>query len=432
MRIIDIINKKVENQTLTKEEIDFFIKEYVAENVPNYQAAALLMAIRLNGLSDAETAQLTDAMMHSGEVLDWSYLNKVIVDKHSTGGVGDKVSIALCPILAALGLTVAKMSGRGLGHTGGTLDKLESIDGYNFSVTDQQFRDLVEKHGIAIVGQNQKLVPADKKIYALRDVTGTVQSIPLIASSIMSKKLATGSNCILLDVKCGNGAFMKDINEAKKLGKLMIEIGKKLNRKIAVEITNMQQPLGKTIGNKIEVLEAIDTLNGHGPKDFTEIIYSSGSTLLVLAQKAKDEVEARKMIDEVINNKKAYNKFLEWISAQGGNIKVFEKDSKWFNPQYKQEIIANQSGYLKIKSAIDFGLVAMKLGAGRSKKEDSIDYEAGIYLNKSSNEYVNKGDVLFTLYSSKPINPELQKELLSAIEFSESKHDIQTVFAKLM
>lgn len=432
MRIIDIINKKVENQTLTKEEIDFFIKEYVAENVPDYQAAALLMAIRLNGLSDAETAQLTNAMMHSGEVLDWSYLNKVIVDKHSTGGVGDKVSIALCPILAALGLTVAKMSGRGLGHTGGTLDKLESIDGYNFSVTDQQFRDLVEKHGIAIVGQNQKLVPADKKIYALRDVTGTVQSIPLIASSIMSKKLATGSNCILLDVKCGNGAFMKDINEAKKLGKLMIEIGKKLNRKIAVEITNMQQPLGKTIGNKIEVLEAIDTLNGHGPKDFTEIIYSSGSTLLVLAQKAKDEVEARKMIDEVINNKKAYNKFLEWISAQGGNIKVFEKDSKWFNPQYKQEIIANQSGYLKIKSAIDFGLVAMKLGAGRSKKEDSIDYEAGIYLNKSSNEYVNKGDVLFTLYSSKPINPELQKELLSAIEFSESKHDIQTVFAKLM
>lgn len=432
MRIIDIINKKVENQTLTKEEIDFFIKEYVAENVPDYQAAALLMAIRLNGLSDAETAQLTDAMMHSGEVLDWSYLNKVIVDKHSTGGVGDKVSIALCPILAALGLTVAKMSGRGLGHTGGTLDKLESIDGYNFSVTDQQFRDLVEKHGIAIVGQNQKLVPADKKIYALRDVTGTVQSIPLIASSIMSKKLATGSNCILLDVKCGNGAFMKDINEAKKLGKLMIEIGKKLNRKIAVEITNMQQPLGKTIGNKIEVLEAIDTLNGHGPKDFTEIIYSSGSTLLVLAQKAKDEVEARKMIDEVINNKKAYNKFLEWISAQGGNIKVFEKDSKWFNPQYKQEIIASQSGYLKIKSAIDFGLVAMKLGAGRSKKEDSIDYEAGIYLNKSSNEYVNKGDVLFTLYSSKPINLELQKELLSAIEFSESKHDIQTVFAKLM
>lgn len=432
MRIIDIINKKVENQTLTKEEIDFFIKEYVAENIPDYQAAALLMAIRLNGLSDAETAQLTDAMMHSGEVLDWSYLNKVIVDKHSTGGVGDKVSIALCPILAALGLTVAKMSGRGLGHTGGTLDKLESIDGYNFSVTDQQFRDLVEKHGIAIVGQNQKLVPADKKIYALRDVTGTVQSIPLIASSIMSKKLATGSNCILLDVKCGNGAFMKDINEAKKLGKLMIEIGKKLNRKIAVEITNMQQPLGKTIGNKIEVLEAIDTLNGHGPKDFTEIIYSSGSTLLVLAQKAKDEVEARKMIDEVINNKKAYNKFLEWISAQGGNIKVFEKDSKWFNPQYKQEIIASQSGYLKIKSAIDFGLVAMKLGAGRSKKEDSIDYEAGIYLNKSSNEYVNKGDVLFTLYSSKPINPELQKELLSAIEFSESKHDIQTVFAKLM
>ncbi|TPR54338.1 thymidine phosphorylase [Metamycoplasma neophronis] len=430
MRIIDIINKKVENQKLSKEEIDFFINGYVGGEITDYQASALLMAIRLNGLSDEETAYLTNAMMYSGEVLDWSFLGKTIVDKHSTGGVGDKVSIALCPILAALGLTVAKMSGRGLGHTGGTLDKLESIEGYNFLLNDQEFKDIVKEHNIAIVGQNTKLVPADKKIYALRDVTGTVQSIPLIASSIMSKKLATGSNCILLDVKCGNGAFMKDIEQAKKLGKLMIEIGKQLGRKIAVEITNMEQPLGKTIGNKIEVLEAMETLKGNGPKDFTEIIYSSGSTLLMLANRAKDEEEARKMIKEVIGSGEALAKFKEWIKAQGGKVELLEQPN-WFNPKYKYEIISQNEGYLKIKSAIDFGLVAMKLGAGRAKKEDGIDYEAGIYLNKASNEYVKKGDVLFTLYSSKPINTELEKELIEAIEFSEQKHDIKEVFAKL-
>ncbi|TPE57737.1 thymidine phosphorylase [[Mycoplasma] falconis] len=430
MRIIDIINKKVDNQKLSKEEISFFINGYVNNEIPDYQASAMLMAIRLNGLSDEETAYLTDSMMHSGEVLDWSFLGKTIVDKHSTGGVGDKVSIALCPILAALGLTVAKMSGRGLGHTGGTLDKLESIEGYNFLLSDQEFKDVVEKHNIAIVGQNTKLVPADKKIYALRDVTATVQSIPLIASSIMSKKLATGSNCILLDVKCGNGAFMKDIDQAKQLGKLMIEIGKALGRKIAVEITNMEQPLGRTIGNKIEVLEAVETLKGNGPKDFTEIVYSSGSTLLMLANKANNEEEARMMIKNVIDSGEAYNKFKEWIKAQGGKVELVEKEG-WFNPAYKHEIKAAEKGYLKIKSAIDFGLVAMKLGAGRAKKEDNIDFEAGIYLNKASNDYVEKGDTLFTLYSSKPINVELEKELINAIEFSENKFDIKEVFAKL-
>ncbi|WP_427867301.1 thymidine phosphorylase [Mycoplasmopsis arginini] len=430
MRIIDIINKKANKQELTKEEIDFFIKNYVDGNIPDYQASALLMAIRLNSLNETETSHLTNAMIYSGDRIDWSYLNTIIIDKHSTGGVGDKVSIVLCPILASLGLTVAKMSGRGLGHTGGTLDKLESISGYNISLSDKQFKEVVEKHHIAIVGQNEKLVPADKKIYALRDVTGTVESIPLIASSIMSKKLATGSNCILLDVKCGNGAFMKNLEQAKKLGLLMIEIGKRLNRKIAVEITNMEKPLGRAIGNKIEILEAIETLKGNGPKDFEEIIYSSGINLLLLANKAKDEQEARLMIDQVISNKKALEKFNEWIKAQNGNVdEVYEKD--WFNPKYKYEIISDKEGYLKINSAIEFGLVAMKLGAGRSKKEDNIDFEAGIYLNKTSNDYVNKNDVLFTLYSSNPIDSNLANDLLDKIEFSNKPFEIKEVLTKL-
>lgn len=431
MRINEIITKKAEKKELTKEEIKFFVNGYVANEIPDYQIASLLMAIRLNGMTDDETTYLTEAMMYSGETLNWDFLHKIIADKHSTGGVGDKVSIVLCPILAALDVTIAKMSGRGLGHTGGTLDKLESIEGYTISLTEKKFKEIVEKHGIAIVGQNEKLVPADKKMYALRDVTGTVESIPLIASSIMSKKLATGSNCILLDVKCGNGAFMKNVENAKKLGSLMIAIGKKLGRKIAVEITNMEQPLGKAIGNKIEVIEAINTLKGNGPKDFTEIIYSSAKTLLVLAQKAKDENEAKLLVDSVISSGKAYQKFLEWIDAQGGNIKVFD-NKNWFMPKYKYEVKSNLEGYLKIKSAISFGLVAMKLGAGRTKKEDSIDYEAGIYLNKSSNELVKKGDTLFTLYSSKPIDNNLEKELLDSIEFSEKPYIIKSVFAKLI
>lgn len=431
MRIIDIINKKANKEQLTKEEIDFFIENYVNGNIPDYQASAILMAIRLNSLNEDETSYLTNAMINSGDTIDWSYLNTTIADKHSTGGVGDKVSIVLCPILSALGLTVAKMSGRGLGHTGGTLDKLESISGYNISLSDKEFKNVVENHKMAIVGQNEKLVPADKKIYALRDVTGTVESIPLIASSIMSKKLATGSNCILLDVKCGNGAFMKNLEQAKKLGNLMIEIGKKLNRKIAVEITNMEKPLGRAIGNKIEILEAVETLKGNGPKDFTEIIYSSGATLLLLANKANSEEEAKKQIDEIIKNGKALEKFNEWIKSQNGLVEEIYKED-WFNPKYKHEIISNNEGYLKINSAIEFGLVAMKLGAGRSKKEDSIDFEAGIYLNKTSNDYVNKNDVLFTLYSSKPIDKNLSNDLLNKIEFSNEPFEIKEVLTKLM
>ncbi|MDI3064228.1 thymidine phosphorylase [Metamycoplasma hyosynoviae] len=431
MRINEIITKKAAKQELTKEEINFFIQEYVKNTIPDYQISALLMAIKLNGMTDTETANLTEAMMYSGEVLNWDFLNTTIVDKHSTGGVGDKVSIVLCPILAALGLTVAKMSGRGLGHTGGTLDKLESIEGFKISLSEEEFKDVVKSVGMAIVGQNEKLVPADKKMYALRDVTSTVDSIPLIASSIMSKKLATGSHCILLDVKCGNGAFMKNVEQAKALGNLMIAIGKKLNRKIAVEITNMDQPLGKTIGNKLEVLEAMDTLKGKGSKDFTEIIYSSASTLLMLGGKAKSEKEAKTLIDDVISSGKAYEKFLQWVSSQHGDIKKLE-DKNWFAPKYKLEVKSPKSGYLKIKSAINFGLAAMKLGAGRAKKEDSIDYEAGIYLNKTSNEHITEGEVLFTLYSTKQIDQNVVEELLQSIEFNAKPFEIKTVFAKLI
>ncbi|MDC8900420.1 thymidine phosphorylase [Metamycoplasma hyosynoviae] len=431
MRINEIITKKAAKQELTKEEINFFIQEYVKNTIPDYQISALLMAIKLNGMTDTETANLTEAMMYSGEVLNWDFLNTTIVDKHSTGGVGDKVSIVLCPILATLGLTVAKMSGRGLGHTGGTLDKLESIEGFKISLSEEEFKDVVKSVGMAIVGQNEKLVPADKKLYALRDVTSTVDSIPLIASSIMSKKLATGSHCILLDVKCGNGAFMKNVEQAKALGNLMIAIGKKLNRKIAVEITNMDQPLGKAIGNKLEVLEAMDTLKGKGSKDFTEIIYSSASTLLMLGGKAKSEKEAKTLIDDVISSGKAYEKFLQWVSSQHGDIKKLE-DKNWFAPKYKLEVKSPKSGYLKIKSAINFGLAAMKLGAGRAKKEDSIDYEAGIYLNKTSNEHITEGEVLFTLYSTKQIDQNVVEELLQSIEFNAKPFEIKTVFAKLI
>ncbi|AZZ65281.1 thymidine phosphorylase [Metamycoplasma phocicerebrale] len=431
MRIIDVINKKAEKLELSKEEINFFITNYVNGSIPDYQAAALLMAIRLNSLNEIETSYLTDAMMHSGDVIDWSYLNKTIVDKHSTGGVGDKVSIALCPILASLGLTVAKMSGRGLGHTGGTLDKLESISGYKISLSDKEFKDNVKKHNIAIVGQNEKLVPADKKIYALRDVTGTVESIPLIASSIMSKKLATGSNCILLDVKCGNGAFMKNLDQAKELGNLMIKIGKRLGRQVAVEITNMEKPLGRAIGNKIEVLEAVETLKGKGPKDFTEIIFSSGATLLILSKMAKTEKEARELIKQNINNGKALKKFDEWIRSQGGKVEEIYKND-WFAPKYKYLIKSKERGFLKINSAIEFGLVAMKLGAGRNTKEDNIDYEAGIYLNKSTNDFVEIDDILFTLYSSKPIDQTLSQDLLNVVEFSPKPFEVNEVLAKLL
>ncbi len=413
MRIVDLIEKKRLGKSLSNNEIDFLLGSYVMGQTPDYQMAAFLMAVMFQGMESAELAYFTKFMMHSGDVIDLSDIPGIKVDKHSTGGVGDKTTLAVAPICAALGAPVAKMSGRGLGHTGGTIDKLESIPGFTVELSDAQFKKQVKEHKIAVIGQSSSLVPADKKIYALRDVTSCVQSIPLIASSIMSKKLATGSDAILLDVKCGNGAFMKTPELARELSRTMISIGKELNVDVRAEITNMSRPIGREIGNKNEVLEAIWTLQGNGPSDFKELVYSSCATIMEQAKIAKSHEEGLKLVDEVIKNGKALEKFYEFIKLQGGDTEALKSPSFW-NPKYSFEIYADNNGYLEIFDALTFGIVAMKLGAGRATKEDKIDFEAGITLHKKTNETVKKGDKLFTLYSSKEINSDLKNELSKA------------------
>lgn len=420
MRAVDLIAKKVAKDHLSEQEINFLISGYVNNTIPDYQISAFLMAVVFNGMSSQELGYLTKAMMYSGDVLDLSKINGIKVDKHSTGGVGDKTTLVIAPIVAALNAPIAKMSGRGLGHTGGTIDKLETIPNINLQLSDQAFIAQVNKYKIAIVGQSDNLVPADKKLYALRDVTATVNSIPLIASSIMSKKLATGTDAILLDVKCGNGAFMKDLKSAQKLAKTMIKIGKHLNVDVRAEITNMSQPIGKEIGNKNEVLEAIATLKGEGPADFTELVYSSCITILDQAKIESDPVRARAMIEQVIKNKQALNKFYEFVEAQNGDLQALLSKDFW-KPQYKLDVIAKQKGYVNIFDSLIFGIVAMKLGAGRLTKEDNIDNEAGITIHKQTNEYVSKDDVLFTLYSSNPIDSSLANELNSGYKIGQNK-----------
>ncbi|MCS4536873.1 MULTISPECIES: pyrimidine-nucleoside phosphorylase [unclassified Mycoplasma] len=431
MRIVDLIEKKRLNKELTKEEIHHLISTYVSGDTPDYQMSAFIMAVMFNGMTKEEIAQFTKTMMHSGDVIDLSSIPGIKVDKHSTGGVGDKTTLAVAPIVAALGAPVAKMSGRGLGHTGGTLDKLESIPGFRFALSESEFIEQVKKHKIAIIGQTGQLVPADKKLYALRDVVNCVQSIPLIASSIMSKKLATGSDAILLDVKCGNGAFMKNEEEAIELANTMIEIGKSLNVDVRAEITNMNRPIGREIGNKNEVLEAIWTLQGKGPQDFNELVISSCSTILLQSKLETDYDRAKQRVIEVMNNGKALDKFIEMVRVQGGDADILMKEAEFWNPKYKHEIKATQDGYLEIFDSLTFGIVAMKLGAGRAKKEDSIDFEAGITLNKKTNEKVQKGDTLFTLYSSNPIDLKLVDELASAYKFNDKEVENKIIIAKL-
>lgn len=430
MRVVDIIDKKRLNQELTEEEIRFLINSYVDGSTPDYQMSAFLMAVLFNSMTSREIALMTKYMMYSGEVMDLSAIPGIKVDKHSTGGVGDKTTLAVAPIVAACGAPVAKMSGRGLGHTGGTIDKLESIPGFNVEVSYQDFIKQVTEHKIAVIGQSSKLVPADKKLYALRDVTGTVQSIPLIASSIMSKKLATGSDAILLDVKCGNGAFMKDIESARNLARTMINIGKELNVDVRAEITNMNRPIGCEIGNKNEVLEAIRTLQGKGPKDFNELVYSSCATILEQAKIVKNHNEAIQKIDEVIKNGKALDKFYEFVQAQGGDVQALKNPSFW-NPKYKLEVQSDKSGYVEIFDSLTFGIVAMKLGAGRKTKEDSIDFEAGITINKKTNEKVEKGDVLFTLYSSSKIDLSIIQELKNGYRINQEQVENQVILDRM-
>lgn len=419
MHFVDIINKKRDKEELTEEEIKFWIKGVVDETIPDYQTSALLMAIVFNGMTERETVTLTKEMMTSGTVMDLSDIPGIKSDKHSTGGVGDKTSMALGPMTAACGLKIAKMSGRGLGHTGGTLDKLESIEGFNCYLSEEQFKNQVKTIGIALIGQTGNLVPADKKLYALRDVTGTVNSIPLIASSIMSKKLASGADTILLDVKYGDGAFMHTIEDAEKLAEEMIKIGKGLGRNTAAMITDMNQPLGRAIGNALEIKEAVDTLKGHGPEDFTQLCMQAGKIMLVQGKIAENEEEAEKLLKDAVSSGRAFEKFKEMVKAQGGNVKMIEDTNLLPKSKYVTEIKSKQDGYIKMLHAEKLGILAMHLGAGREKKEDKINHAAGLKLNCKEGFKVKKDDILCYVYHDNELTDEWIQELYSAFVFTD-------------
>lgn len=399
MRIYEVITKKKHGEELTDDEIYELIGEYTAGGVPDYQMSALLMAICLRGMNDREAATLTDAIARSGDMLDLSEFGALAVDKHSTGGVGDKTTMVVAPIAAALGCKVAKMSGRGLGHTGGTIDKLESFPGYNATLTSDEFFDQVRRTGIAVTGQSGNLAPADKKLYALRDVTATVDSIPLITSSVMGKKLASGAGTIVLDVKYGSGSFMKTAEDAEKLASKMVEIGKLCGRRVAALITSMDTPLGHAIGNILEVKEAIATLKGNGPADFTEVCLALASNIVHLALGITPE-EAKARAEKAIADGSAYNKFVEWISAQGGDPALALDPEKFPKAKYVYEIKAPCDGYIVHTDAEKIGLASVALGAGRATKDSVIDYSAGIILEKKTGNAVKTGDVIARLYAN--------------------------------
>ena len=421
MLMTEIILKKKNQQILTKEEIEFFVNGYAKGNIPDYQASALLMAIVINGLNDTETAQLTKAMMHSGEIIDLSKIKGIKSDKHSTGGVGDKTSLVLGPMVAACGVRIAKMSGRGLGHTGGTLDKLESIPGFKIERTRQQFINQVNKIGFSIIGQSANLVPADKKMYALRDVTGTVQSIPLIASSIMSKKLATGADTILLDVKYGSGAFYADPKDATRLAKAMVNIGKAMKKDTRAIITSMDQPLGEAIGNALEVIEAINTLSGKGPKDLLELCLKAGAIMLRQAKICKTEQEARLLLQKNITNGKALKVFKDMVIAQEGDGSYIDNPKKFSIAKNVIPVKIKQGGYIKSIDTLKLGIAAMKLGAGRAKKEDKIDPAAGIMIYKKVGDLIKPNDVVVYLHTNTAKYEDIIKEVVAAFELSSSK-----------
>lgn len=399
MNILEIIANKRDKKELTKEEIEFFINSYTKGEIADYQASALIMAIYLNGMTAAETTYLTLAMANSGDVLDLSEF-ETVVDKHSTGGVGDKITLILMPIMAVLGVKIAKMSGRGLGFTGGTVDKLEAIPGYKTNLTIEEFKNNVKEIGISLISQTENLVPADKKLYALRDAISCIDSIPLIASSIMSKKIAAGSNKIVLDVTCGNGAFMKTKEEAVKLSIIMKEIGKLVGKETICIITNMEEPLGYYIGNNLEMVEVVNSLKGKMPKDIKEVVLSLGSYILKLAGKGENIEENRKKIEECIISNLAYEKFIQLIERQGGDI-TYLKDTKNLEGKAKFVYVTkNKEGYIKQIKAEQIGKASCILGAGRIKKEDKIDLEAGIVLHKKVGDYISKEEAVATLYTN--------------------------------
>lgn len=419
MRMVDLIAKKRDGKELTTEEIRFFVEGYTRDEIPDYQVSALAMAIYFQGMTERERADLTMAMVHSGETVDLSAIEGIKVDKHSTGGVGDTTTLVLAPLVASLGIPVAKMSGRGLGHTGGTIDKLESIEGFTVEYSKEEFVDKVNRHKIAIIGQTANLTPADKKLYALRDVTATVDSIPLIASSVMSKKIAGGSDAIVLDVKTGAGAFMKTLEDAKALAEAMVSIGNRLGRRTTAVISDMSQPLGYAIGNALEVREAIETLQGRGPKDLEELCLALGGQMVMLAGKADSTEEAQEMLKEALHSGKALEKFREWIASQGGDPTVADDPDRLPQAAYQIEVSAREKGVVAEIVADKIGIAAMMLGAGRTTKESEIDLAVGLMLHKKIGDPVEKGEPLVTIHANRKPSDEIVERIYASIRLED-------------
>lgn len=418
MRTVDLITKKRDGHELSESEIDSLIKGYTDGSIPDYQMSAMAMAIFFRGMTPTERANLTMAMVHSGETIDLSAISGIKVDKHSTGGVGDTTTLVLAPLVASIGVPVAKMSGRGLGHTGGTIDKLESVPGFHVEMNNTTFIELVNRNGVAVIGQSNNLTPADKKLYGLRDVTGTVNSIPLIASSIMSKKIASGADAIVLDVKTGNGAFMKELDEAEELASCMVDIGNRVGRRTIAVLSDMSQPLGNAIGNALEVKEAIDTLRGVGPADLTELCLTLGSHMAVLAGVAADKVEARKLLEQAISSGQALEKFKTFLSAQGGDPSVVDTPERLPTAKYRFDVPARQSGFISSIAAENMGLAAMLLGAGRATKESVIDLAVGIVLHRKIGDSVQAGESIATIHSNRESVDEVVARIYESIQIS--------------
>lgn len=432
MNFLDIIQKKKENKALSEEEIKFFIENYVKGEIPDYQVSAFLMAVYFNKLNLDETYYLTKAMIDSGDRVDLSEVPGSKVDKHSTGGVGDTVTLVLGPLLASVGLVFAKMSGRGLGHTGGTLDKLESIPGFNINIGGKEFVEILKKSNIAVIGQTENIVPADKLLYALRDATATVDNVSLIASSILSKKIALGNDALVLDVKVGSGAFMKDIPSAVELSELMVNLGKKFGRNTKAIITSMNEPLGDAIGNSLEVIEAINILKGKKPGHLKEIALRIGSKLMIMEGLAKTEDEARKVLEGKISDGSAIEKFKEMVELQGGDPSYIDDTDKFKKSSIIKDITSEETGFVKAIEAIEIGIASRDLGAGRHKKGDVLDLSAGIYLHKKVGDFVEKGEKIATIYTEK------ENEVAGAIDrikaayaFSDKKEDYKLIIEEI-
>ncbi|MBO1212935.1 pyrimidine-nucleoside phosphorylase [Staphylococcus nepalensis] len=431
MRMVDIIEKKRDGQALDKDEIEFFINGYTNGEIPDYQASSLAMAIYFQDMNDDERAALTMAMVNSGDVIDLSAINGMKVDKHSTGGVGDTTTLVLAPLVASVGVPVAKMSGRGLGHTGGTIDKLESVKGFHVEISEDKFVKLVNESKVAVIGQTGNLTPADKKLYGLRDVTGTVNSIPLIASSIMSKKIAAGADAIVLDVKTGNGAFMKTLEDAEALARAMVNIGNNVGRNTMAIISDMGQPLGNAIGNALEVKEAIETLQSKGPKDLTELVMTLGSQMVVVGGKAKDLDEARLLLEKAINDGSALEAFRTFLENQDGDGSVVDDVNRLPQARFQIDLPSQKSGTVTEIIANEIGVSSMMLGAGRQTKEDDIDLSVGIVLNKKVGDFVSEGESLLTIHSNCEQIDEVKAKLNQSITIS-SHGEIPTLIHKII